>query len=315
MTTRSSGRASSVWRTRITSRGGQARRRLRAASVRAGRVDPQLRHALADRPARRARCAPWPCAAGRSGWRSPRRRVSGRGERLAARGVSRRRACRFSRVRVAAARDGFDCEFADADGVAERSAVVQARWSSRRAVEPPRGGGRSARGDRAPCSVARSRAWRARSNSATCVTECDPPRIVAGGRDLAGGARMAVRWRRDTHALSRGVRRRGPDALQAPDDAHACPGAGGRLGPMLAAGLTLRPLPSVRRRARRCRARNAIGRGVSGVRPLRHPRAWPRSIGTARCIIGDSHEYGDTIEPFDKPQIDDLILDYLRTLR
>jgi glycine/D-amino acid oxidase-like deaminating enzyme len=31
-------------------------------------------------------------------------------------------------------------------------------------------------------------------------------------------------------------------------------------------------------------------------------------------IIGDSHEYGDCANPFDKPRIDTLILDYLRTL-
>jgi glycine/D-amino acid oxidase-like deaminating enzyme len=35
--------------------------------------------------------------------------------------------------------------------------------------------------------------------------------------------------------------------------------------------------------------------------------------GRGEVVIGDSHEYGDAIEPFDKAGIDGLILDYLAT--
>jgi FAD dependent oxidoreductase TIGR03364 len=80
-----------------------------------------------------------------------------------------------------AAADGFDCELLDADGVAARSAIARrdgllgGLWSRYEATVDPRE------------AIARFAAWLARDRGVrfefgTCVTECGPPRIVAGGR-------------------------------------------------------------------------------------------------------------------------------------
>ncbi len=85
-----------------------------------------------------------------------------------------------------------------------------------------------------------------------------------------------------------------------------------RLGTLLAGGLTLRhyrsfancpTLPSL---AARLDAEFAEHHRF-GI----HVMAAQNAVG--EIIIGDSHEYGDAIEPFDKPRIDELILEYLQT--
>ena len=89
-------------------------------------------------------------------------------------------------------------------------------------------------------------------------------------------------------------------------------GGGWRIGPMLAAGLTLRHYASFQK----CPSLPELRQRVTLETPWFDRlgiHVLVSQNGRGELTIGDSHEYGDPIEPFDKTEIDELVLDYLKT--
>src|SRR5262249_498594 len=176
--------------------------------------------------------------------------------------------------------------------------LVAAMWSPNEGMVDPR------------VALASLPDWLRRSLGGTVVFDadvaiCDPPRLHAGaGARTAEGiwvcAREHLRTLYPEQFECAGLVRCKLQMMRSQPMTW-------RLGPMLATGLTLLHYRSFER----CPSLPAVRRRFERERPdhLRygvHVLVSQNSRG--QLTIGDSHEYGDDIEPFDKSFLDDLIL-------
>jgi FAD dependent oxidoreductase TIGR03364 len=212
---------------------------------------------------------------------------------------------------AAAPAKGYDCRLLSPAEVTARSPVVRAEgliagmWSPTETCVDPRE------------VIAGLPAWLNRQYGVQCafnhaVTSYDAPTVTAGGK-IWKAERLFVCSGEDLQTLypetleQYGLFRCKLQMLRSQPCAERW-----RIGPMLAAGLTLRHYQAFRD----CPSLAAVKERVARENPEFdrygiHVMASQNSKG--EMTLGDSHEYGAEIEPFDKPKIDDLILGYLAT--
>ncbi len=207
--------------------------------------------------------------------------------------------------------NGFDCELWDADQVSTRSQGIRAEglqaalWSGSEICVDPRQ------------VIAGLPAYLHATYGVTfhfncAVTAYDQPTVLAGGKQWRAN-RLIVCGGDDFQTLY-------PDTLQSAGMTR-CKlqmmrsqpyGDTFHIGPMLAAGLTLGhyksfqscpTLPALKARY----AREMPEYGEYGIHVL------VSQNGQGEIVLGDSHLYGDVVQPFDEAHIDQLILDYLNT--
>lgn len=148
----------------------------------------------------------------------------------------------------------------------------------------------------------------------TAVTTVEPPWVRTAGGEAWTAGRVFVCSGADFETLF-------PEAFAAAG-VERCklqmmrtgPQPGGwRLGPHVAGGLTLCHYPAFADCPSLAAVRERVGRQFPeylqhGI----HVMAAQNHLG--EVVVGDSHEYGDGVAPFDDPRIDELILAYLRRL-
>ena len=291
-----------------------ARGRLRAAPAGRGGLGPQLRHALADRPAGRRLPATWPCGAARSG--STCSAAPGSGTAASARSTwptaTTRPASWPSSPRPNPAAS-FPCELIGPERGRPTVAGRPSRWPAGRPLEPDRGLRRPQRpSSPAPALAGRGarRPVRVRPCRSSATTGPGSRRPPAPGRPAASGPAPAT----TSSPLSRGVSRLGPGPLQAPDDADR-PGRR-RLAARADArrrGSTLRHYKLVRGLPEPPRAPGPRRRRACPSSTGTASTSWPPRTAAARSSSATRTNTATRSSPFDKARIDELILGYLAT--
>lgn len=205
---------------------------------------------------------------------------------------------------------GYEVELLGPADVARRSSAVQTRgllggmWSASELCVDPRE------------AIARLPLWLAEAYGVT-------PRF---GSVVTGVGSGYVETAQEKWQVSRTVVCTGADFQELYPDLYAASGMsccklqmmrtraqpdGWRLGPHLAGGLTLRHYAAFEA----CLTLSTLRSRVSLETPDFDRwgiHVMASQTGVGEITIGDSHEYGDDISPFDRAEIDELILDYLR---
>ena len=216
-------------------------------------------------------------------------------------------ACVLEEFAVEAADSGFACQLLDVSAACRRSPLLR-REGLRLALFSPN----------EICidpqvTMRRLPSWLStwhgvRFEFGVQVTACEPPWVVASGRHwhakriwLCTGADLQTLFP-DTLRQQGLVRCKLQMMRSAP--------FGLRIGPMLAGGLTLLHYRSFDA----CRTRSALQCRLDRELPEHreygiHVMASQHADGA--LTIGDSHQYGDDIEPFDASRINRLVLEYL----
>jgi FAD dependent oxidoreductase TIGR03364 len=205
--------------------------------------------------------------------------------------------------------DEYECQLLAPGEVARRSSVVQTAglvaglWSPSEVCVDPRQ------------VIAELPGWLAREYGVrfefgAAVTRYEAPRLWAGGETYQVN-RLIVCSGADLETLYPAVLA-GAGLVLCKLQMMRSPAYDWRLGPMLAGGLTLRHY----RNFETCPTLAAVKARVARERPELNRcgiHVMVSQNGRGELVIGDSHEYGAAIEPFDKLEIDRLILDYLGT--